>query len=99
VQGSGEGTSLARWDFRENPDRRDGLGQEQVLTLTLAVTGRVTGSVIVSARLARAGLRGTIEAMRDMILGPQPHERFYPMAFDIPTTPSPDGLRRFLRLF
>lgn len=98
VQGSGEGTSLARWDFRENPDRRDGLGQEQILTLTVPVTGQVTGSVIVSARLARSGLRGSIEAIRDMILGAKPNERSYPLTFEIPEVPSLNGLARFLRL-
>ncbi|MBI1925128.1 hypothetical protein HYR99_12880 [Candidatus Poribacteria bacterium] len=99
VQGSGEGTSLARWDFKENPDRRDGIGQEQVLTLTLPVKGQVTGRVIVSARLARSGLRGSIEAIRDMILGAKPNERSYPITFEIPEAPSPNGLARFLRLF
>lgn len=99
VLGAGAGTNLARWDFKENPDRRDGIGPEQVLTLTLPVTGRVTGSVIVSARLVRPGLRGSIESIRDMILGPKPNERFYPIAFEIPATPAPHGLARFLRLF
>lgn len=99
VQGSGEGTSLARWDFRENPDRKDGIGPEQVLTLTLPLTGQVMGEVVVSARLARSGLRGKIEAIRDMVLGAQENESSYPVAFDIPKVPSPDGLTRFLRLF
>ena len=99
VQGSGEGTSLARWDFKENPDRRDGIGQEQVLTLSLPVTGQVTGRVIVSARLARSGLRGSIEAIRDMILGAKPNERSYPITFEIPEAPLPNGMTRFLRLF
>src|SRR5882724_11299568 len=99
VQGAGEGTNLARWDFKENPDRRDGIGPEQVLTLTLPVIGRVIGSVIVSARLARLGLRGSIEAIRDMILGPKPNERSYPITFEIPEAPSPNGLARFFRLF
>lgn len=99
VQGGGAGTSLARWDFRENPDRRDGIGQEQVLTLTLPVTGQVSGSVIVSARLARFGLQGSLEAIRDMILGTYPKERFYPITFTIPQIPSANGLNRFLRLF
>lgn len=83
VQGAGEGTSLARWDFREHPDKRDGIGQEHVLTLTLPVTGQVSGSVIVSARLVRSGLGGSIEAIRDMILGPKPNERSYPITFEI----------------
>jgi hypothetical protein len=98
VQGSGEGTSLARWDFRENPDRRDGIGQEQVLTLTLPTTGRISGSVIVSARLARSGLQGSLDAIRDMILGTSPQERFYPVTFNIPPTPSSSGLTKFFHL-
>jgi hypothetical protein len=97
VQGSGEGTSLARWDFRENPDRRDGIGREQVLTLTLPVIGPVTGNVIVSARLIRSGLKGRIEAVRDMIVGGE-NERSYPIAFEIPKIPSPTGLLQFLKL-
>ena len=99
IQGAGEGTNLARWDFRENPDRRDGIGQEQVLNLTLPVTGQVTGSVIVSARLARSGLQGSLEAIRDMILGTPPQERFYPITFNIPTIPSPKGLTQFFNFF
>lgn len=99
VQGSGAGTSLARWDFRENPDRRDGIGREQVLTLTLSKIGSITGSVIVSARLVRSGLRGRIEAIRDMIVGGGPSDRSYPIAFEVPKAPSPDGLAAFLKLF
>lgn len=98
VQGSGEGTNMARWDFRENPDRRSGLGQEQILTLTLPLTGQVAGTVSVNARLARSGVRGSLEAIRDMILGPKPNDRFYPISFEIPKSPSPRGLARFLNL-
>jgi hypothetical protein len=97
VQGAGEGTNLARWDFTENPERRDGIGQEQVLSLTLPVTGQVSGSVIVSARLARSGLQGSLDAIRDMILGTSPKERFYPISFHIPAIPSPNGLTKFFR--
>lgn len=96
VQGSGAGTSLARWDFKENPDRQDGIGPEQVLTLTLPVTGLVTGSVIVGARLARSGLHGSIEAIREMILGG--NERSFPLTFEISKTPSADVLSRFFSL-
>lgn len=100
VQGSGEGTNLARWDFHENADRRDGIGREQVLTLTLPVTGPVTGEVIVSARLARKGIGGAIDAIRDLILGPRAGERSYPVAFEIPAKPSSSSaLERFFRLF
>jgi hypothetical protein len=99
VQGSGEGTSLGQWTFVENPDRRDGIGREQVLTVTLPVTGAVTGEVIVGARLVRRGVGGAVDAIRDLILGPRPDQRSYPVAFDIPAQPSPSRLERFLRLF
>ncbi|HKR11384.1 MAG TPA: hypothetical protein VJT15_04965 [Pyrinomonadaceae bacterium] len=99
VQGSGAGTNLARWDFRENPDRQDGIGREQVLTLTLSQTGAVTGNVIVSARLVRSGLRGRIEAIRDMIVGSDSGDRTYPIALEVPKAPSPDGLSSFFKLF
>jgi hypothetical protein len=98
VQGSGEGTNLARWDFRESPDRRDGIGQEQVLTFTLPVTGQITGKVIVSAKLARRGLQGGIEAIRELILGPSADERSYPISFEIPPSPSRGRLERFLKI-
>lgn len=97
ISGSGEGSDEARWDFRENPDRRDGIGLEQVLTLTLPVIGWVTGEVIVSARLAKPGLQGGLEAIRDLILGPTPDERFYPLAFEIPKSSS-NSLARFFNI-
>jgi hypothetical protein len=99
IQGSGEGTALARWDFNENPHRKDGLGREQALALTLPVTGRVTGTVSINARLARPGVRGRMEAIRDLVLGARPGEREYPLAFEIPAAPRSKGLARFLRLF
>jgi hypothetical protein len=98
VQGTGEGTSLARWDFKENPDLRNGIGQEQILNLTLPVTGQVTGSAIVSARIARSGIQGKLEAIRDMILGTPPQERFYPITLNIPTIPPANGLTKFFNL-
>ena len=99
VQGSGAGTNLVRWDFRENPDRQDGIGREQVLTLTLPQTGAVEGNVIVSARLVRSGIRGRIEAIRDMIVGSDSGDRTYPIALEVPQAPSPGGLARFFKLF
>lgn len=99
IQGSGEGTSLARWDFNENPHRKDGLEREQVLALTVPVTGTVTGTVSVNARLTRAGLRGRIAAIRDLVLGANPGERSYPFAFEIPATPPAKDLTHFLPLF
>ena len=56
--------------------------------------GQVTGTVIVSARLAKPGLQGGLEAVRDLILGPTPEERFYPITFEIPQA-SRSNLARF----
>lgn len=98
VQGSGDGTGMVRWDFKENPDRRDGIGPEQVLTFTLPVTGPVMGDVIVSARLARPGLGDQIEAIRDMILR-RSGERSYNIKFEIPQASRPNLLERFFRVF
>ena len=82
VKGSGANTTLARWDFIENPHKQDGLGHEQVLALTIPATGQVAGSINVSARLVRPGLKGTWDAIREMVIGEQ--ERNYPVAFTIP---------------
>lgn len=82
VQGSGISTAVARWDFRENPHKRDGLGAEHQLVTTLSVTGQVKGAVSVSARLARPGLSGNLTALRDMIIGPG--KRTYDIEFEIP---------------
>lgn len=86
VQGSGAGTNLARWDFRENPDRRDGVGRESVLTLTLTATGDITGEVIAGARLVRKGFAGAMDAVRDLILGPRSTDRVHPISFRVPTS-------------
>lgn len=82
VRGSGENTMLARWDFIENPHKKDGLGHEQVLALTIPVTGQVAGDISVSARLVRPGLKGAWDAIREMVIGEQ--ERSYPISFTIP---------------
>ena len=81
VQGSGIGTNLARWDFRENSHRQDGLGVEHPLVITLSTTGRITGSVNVNARLIRPGLSGKLTTIRDMILGYP--KRSYEIEFEI----------------
>ena len=82
VRGSGEATALARWDFNENPDKKDGLGTEQALALTLPLTGQVTGQVSVSARLARCGLLGRLDAVRDLILHSSRGARDYSVTFE-----------------
>lgn len=82
IKGSGENTALARWDFTENPHKQDGIGHEQVLALTIPVTGRVAGTLSVSARLVRPGLKGTWDAIRELVIGAD--ERNYPLSFTIP---------------
>jgi hypothetical protein len=96
VQGSGIGTKLARWDFRENPHTHNGLGSEHPLVLTLSTTGKVAGSINVNARLIRPGISGYLTAIRDMILGPEQHS--YDIEFDIPEIPSSKDLFHFLHL-
>ena len=95
VQGSGSGTALARWDFRENPHARNGLGQDQSLTLTLPVTGNVSADVRVATRVVRSGLTGTIEGIRDLILRPDPKR--YSISFEIPELQKRSAWTRFLR--
>jgi hypothetical protein len=82
VQGSGVSTAKARWDFRENEHRQDGLGAEHSLVLTFPVTGIVSGIVLVSARLARSGVGGTLSSVRDMVLGAG--QRDYSFSVEIP---------------
>lgn len=70
VQGTGVSTSQARWDFRENPDRKDGIGLEQVLSFILPWHETITLNAFVGARVCRTGLKGALDTMRDVIAGP-----------------------------
>lgn len=82
VTGPGEGTRLARWEFSESPDRREGLPIEQRLLVTLAGQGRVSGGVSVSARLVRPGIAGAVDRVRELVFGGV--ERIRPIAFEFP---------------
>jgi hypothetical protein len=84
VHGSGESTPTVRWDFTENPHRRDGIGREQVLVLTLPVTGRVAGTITANARIVRPGIAGRLDAIRDLVLGARSNERAHEVSFEIP---------------
>lgn len=84
VQGSGISTPNARWDFTENPFRKDGLAGDHVLELTVPSWGRVSGTLTASARLVRDGL---VQRVRDLMLS-RPDERRYMVSFHIPA-PSP----------
>jgi len=95
VHGSGEGTNKARWDFNENPQRKDGIGREQVLAITLPGNGNVQAMLKVNARLNSPGLKGKAEAIRDMVLGAPNWE--HPVDLTIPVQPPKSGLSRFLR--
>lgn len=93
IKGSGENTSLAIWDFIENPYKLEGITHEQVLVLIIPVTGQITGTVSVNARLVRRGLKGAWDAIRDMVIGGS--EQRYPISFTIP----PKGRSGFLGWF
>ena len=97
VRGSGEGTALARWDFEENPHSHEGLLGEQVLALTLPHCGRVEAIATVTVRVVRSGVRGKLDAIRDLVFGSNPKGRFYCVAFDIPTNTTADQSRYFVR--
>lgn len=98
AQATGAGSSLARWTFRENPVRKDGLGTSQALGLTIPAVGLVKGTVTVAARIARPGLRGAADWVRDLILGPSAGESRHHVAFEIPETPDRSVFGTFLLL-
>jgi hypothetical protein len=83
VHGTGAGTTKARWEFEENPQRKDGLGREQPLLMTLRETGRVTGNVSVYAKIVRSGLQGGLDAVAHLVLGPDEHHA--PLTLEVPT--------------
>ena len=93
---AGAGTSLARWDFRENPFVRNGLGQDESLSLTLPFRGKVSAEVRVAARVARGGLSGAIERVRDHIF--HPSAKRYTISFEIPEYQQGVAWKRFLRI-
>lgn len=84
ISGTGEGTTLARWNFSENPQRKFGLGGEQVLNLMLLAQGVVRGKAMVTARLIKPGLGGSYQKIRDLILGASSEDRTYNFEFKIP---------------
>lgn len=69
VQGSGEATSLAKWTFREEPGSRRGIGGEHRLRMTLPAAGIVRARLSVAARLARDGVGGMLDELRDLVVG------------------------------
>ncbi|HYW08153.1 MAG TPA: hypothetical protein VE913_14415 [Longimicrobium sp.] len=84
VRGSGAGTATAVWTFEENEHTRAGLGTAQTLAITVPVSGKILGTVAVSATLTRPGLLGGLDAVRDMVLGPRGEERHFPLTLEIP---------------
>jgi len=82
VHGTGAGTAKGRWEFEENPKRRDGLGKEQPLFVTLRATGPVRGNVSVYAKIVREGAAGVLDGMRYLVVGADQHHA--PLTFDIP---------------
>jgi hypothetical protein len=82
VHGTGAGTAKGRWEFEENPRRRDGLAREQPLVVTFSESGRYRGNLSVYAKIVRGGTMGAIDAFRYMLLGADEHHA--PFAVDIP---------------
>ena len=71
VRGSGVASHLARWTLEEQSPGNDGIGQSQDLALTLAGEGPFIAEVTVSARLLKPGIRGMVQRVRELILGPE----------------------------
>ncbi len=91
IQGSGAGTALALWNFVEDPTIQEGLPGEQILALTLPLTGKIVGEVTLAAKVAREGIRG---ALLDLILS-NGITRKYPVSFEVPTTLPPTNTEVF----
>ena len=92
VTGSGESSRMARWILVEDPIRKDGIGNTVELAVTLPVTGEVTASLSVSARLLQTGLAGDLERFRNLILRRHPQERTYPITMIIAAVPQQKSL-------
>lgn len=88
VQGSGEGTSIARWIFAENPQRRDGIGREQALAVVVPITGTVKGTLQIYSQIKRPGLQGAKDKVRDLVL--QSPNREYAFSITIPPSIPPE---------
>ena len=89
ILGSGQSTQKAIWTFKENPVSQVGIYGKQVLLLTLPHQGHVKGSLRVNARLVRPGIKGGLDAIRDLILGTK--DRVYEWDIDIPEAPKSKG--------
>jgi hypothetical protein len=68
------------------------------LVITVAARGLVAGRMSVAARVVRPGLRGAVEAIRDLVPRRGPDDRHYPISFNIPHAETNSSLRRFLRV-
>jgi hypothetical protein len=73
VHGTGAGTTKARWEFTEDPQRQEGLGHEQTLLATVGRTGHIRGNVSVYAKIVRPGLLGDVDRATYLVLGPDEH--------------------------
>jgi hypothetical protein len=84
LQGSGQNTSIAKWDFFENDEIQQGIVREQTLALTLPYCGEVGATLTISTRVARKGLLGVADTFRDLIVKSSTLDRKMPILFNIP---------------
>lgn len=87
VRGSGEGTAKAIWTFTENPETKTGLGQKNILALTISVSGTVKGSLTANCRIVRSGIKGLMDKVRDLIVE-RPETQSHQVTFQIPPVKS-----------
>lgn len=87
VRGSGEGTAKAIWTFTENPHTKTGLGQKNTLAITVPLTGTVKASLTVNCRIVRAGVKGFMDKVRDLIIE-RPEPESQRVIFEIPAAKS-----------
>jgi hypothetical protein len=90
VRGSGDGTKKALWTFEENDQTRQGLGQKNILTVTVPATGAIGGQLTVNCRVSRKGIKGLADKLRDLVLA-GPEIAPSSMVFTIPTVPVSTG--------
>jgi len=86
IRGSGADIYPARWDFSEDPNKRDGLANDHALFLTLANSGTIRGRVTLSGEVERPGLMGVRDrVVRWLRLGTTPEAPYVPLKFEIPS--------------
>ncbi len=81
VQGTGEGTNKAVWIFKENTGK-SGLMPKNILSFSVPVTGEVKVMLSANCRIARRGIDGLADKIRDLIIQP-PEPQLRQLTFHI----------------